>query len=630
MHSPQTTCIEEPALTTRAGPHPGPRIRKTLDDAFHRALSAEKAAGPLPPTVDLPPYAVTRIIDFVHTCTESSRTEFRVPYVGVKTCGWSDSLPPGGSTSLRQGEAANWVFFSDDPRLFPDRREEGVTIQRAAIVGGAISPLKKGETYRSLPRRVGQILRRRIIRGASPEGQGEERAGYHFIKPVDNDRFMSTQWWGPPGACINANIYKTFGPQAQRRSARGSQGQAGTSGEGWFTADKSIWANANVNDHTLVGYGKSLLHSDANLRLVPRLVNKHLEVATVERLAMVDIGKGEVTVNMAWEMPRSARELSLVPGANQDDDAWDEDDGEDIRVNWEFKSCGEHLVVCDDSSGRRPSTMSCFSGRVPGSKRPASTSDLKWQRKMVVKRPVPAEEYWLDNDGFAMNSSVCAYAARRHIAPGANAGAKRYTAVMEFHIVSLLTGDTVKILNLADEEREIGRNCYMWCSFALGDGILVGSIGGVGDLGSRLNYGYENLFLWELGGSTKDPPEPTSVAEGGFRGDVAGDVPTAGPTTRIPLPVGWGEKDKYVVLSGCGRFLGATAAQRTAMWDLEQRFFMGVWCISGYTGRHTHTQRYRHTHAHAHEHKPLPLPPSSSYFNFPLEADFVPEITKRR
>jgi hypothetical protein len=162
---------------------------------------------------------------------------------------------------------------------------------------------------------------------------------------------------------------------------------------------------------------------------------------------------------------------------------------------------------------------------------------------------------------------------------------------MEFHIISLCTGDTIKVLNLAEEERDIDQQCYMWCSFVLGDGVLVASVGGIanvtpspGDRGlwghtPRRRYGYENLFLWDLGGPEENAPE-ANPATGAFRGEVGWGVPKTWPASRIPLPPGWGEMDKYVVLSGCGRYLGVTAGWKTAVWDFEERTFVGVWRVS--------------------------------------------------
>lgn len=164
---------------------------------------------------------------------------------------------------------------------------------------------------------------------------------------------------------------------------------------------------------------------------------------------------------------------------------------------------------------------------------------------------------------------------------------------MEFHILSLRTGDTIKVLNLAEEERSIAQRCWMWCSFALGDGILVTSLGGLGatvrreeeggglwaGIGRRKRYGYENLFVWDLGDGS---PMPETAQVGIFRGETEVELKSlsVGPRGRIPVPQGWGEIDKYVVLSGCGRFLGACAEWKMAVWDLEQKTFDGVWRVS--------------------------------------------------
>lgn len=206
-----------------------------------------------------------------------------------------------------------------------------------------------------------------------------------------------------------------------------------------------------------------------------------------------------------------------------------------------------------------------------------------------MKRTDGNGEYWLDNDGISVNSSIVAYSTRRHIYPGNTHDSHK--AVMEFHILSLRTGDTIKVLNLADEERAIAQRCWMWCSFALGDGILVASLGGLGaaisreeedgpwaGIGRRKRYGYENLFVWDLGDESSSPK---TAQVGAFRGETELESRSllVSPRGRIPVPQGWGEVDKYVVLSGCGRFLGVCAEWKMAVWDLEQKTFEGLWRV---------------------------------------------------
>jgi len=582
------------------------------EDAFWAATlpKNEMDAGPLPPlSVDPAGCKVVRIIDFVHSCTEASRTFYNVAYVGVKTCGWSDSLPPGSDVSACQGETASWILFSDDPRNFPESRDcNTITVQRAAVVGGAPPdppgcPLTAELQTR---RRVEEEAEGSKLLGAV-EAPGppslvdlaeQERAKSPFIRPVDHDKFINSQRWGSPEKSIHASIYNAFGAQgpSKRYEPKDQRGQYAPPGS-WLTPEKILWTMDKVADAGLAGFGKSLLHSDANLRLVPRLVKKQVEVAAVERLAMVRSDGNEVVVNMEWKMPGSIKDLSLDSVSTLDfDEIWDDDAG-DIKECWEFKSCGAYLIVCDDNSGCRASTVSCFAGRAPkvsSSSRELSpstlASDVRWQRRMVVRPSPSSAEYWLDNDGYAVNAAVCAYSTRRHIMPATDSSPERYRAVMEFHLLSLQTGDTVKILNLAEEERSIIRQCYMWCSFTLGDGILIASLGGVGGVapltdgddwsltGHRRRYGYENVFVWDLG-SEPDPALGVVPPAGPFRGDIRGEAHMTRPTSRIPVPQGWRDLDKYVVLSGCGRYLGVTAEWKTAVWDLEEKSFVGVWRV---------------------------------------------------
>ena len=612
MHHTSATCVPDICPTTQFGPNPGNRDWKGEDTFWAATLPRnEMGAGALPPlSVDPAGRKVVRIIDFVHSCTEASRTFSNAAYVGVKTCGWSDSIPPGSDTTPpRQGETASWILFSDDPRSFPESRDRNtITVQRAAVVGGAPPdpPSCPSTAELQTRRRVEEEAEGSKLLGAI-EAPGppsclvdlaeQERAKSPFIRPVDHDKFINSQRWGPPEKSIYASIYNAFGTQGPSKGHESPQkdqsGQCAPPGS-WLTPEKVLWTMDKVADTGLVGFGKSLLHSDANLRLVPRLVKNQVEVAVVERLAMIRSGGNEVVVNMEWKMPGSIKDLSLDSAATLDfDEIWDGD----IKECWEFKSCGAYLLVCDDNSGCRASTVSCFAGRAPkvssSSRRlspSAPASDVKWQRKMAVRPSLSSAEYWLDNDGYAVNAAVCAYSTRRHIMPATSSSPERYRAVMEFHLLNLQTGDTVKILNLAEEERSIIRQCCMWCSFTLGDGILIASLGGIGGVapltdgdywsltGYRRRYGYENVFVWDLG-SEPDPAPEVVPAAGPFRGDIKGEVHMTRPTSRVPVPQGWGDLDKYVVLSGCGRYLGVTAGWKTAVWDLEDKCFVGVWRV---------------------------------------------------
>ncbi|RPA99477.1 hypothetical protein L873DRAFT_1806690 [Choiromyces venosus 120613-1] len=614
IHHKSTTCVPEICPTTLHGPNYVKRDGGIADDFHTTTLPGNEmiAADALPPlSVDPAGRKVVRIIDFVHSCTEASRTfNNNTAYVGVKTCGWSDSLPPGSDTTVRQGETASWILFSDDPRNFSEwRRRDMVTVQRAAIVGGsppdhpdALSTRELQEDRRMEDEEAESSKLLRAVEANVPSSPVELslRGVFEspFIRPSDHDKFINCQRRGSPEKSIYASMYKEFGPQSPKKKheSKDQRGQYTPPQGPWLTSDMMLWVLDNVADVGLTGFGKSLLHSDANLRLVPRLVKKQVEVAAVERLAIVPSDKDEVVVNMKWEMPKSIKDLSLNPADDLDsDEGWDYGVGE-VKVCWEFRSCGAYLIVSDDNSGCHASTISCFAGRAPEVSNssgkpspPTPVSDIKWQRRMVVKPSVSAAEYWLDNDGLAINASVCAYSTRRHVMPATNSGPEKHRAVMEFHLLSLQTGDTVKILNLAEEERDINRHCYMWCSFTLGDGVLVASLGGLGSAtgiidedghwdptSHRRQYGYENVFVWGLGSGPGPAPDLTPVA-GPFRGDIKGEVHMTRPTSLIPAPQGWGDVDKYLVLSGCGRYLGITADWKTAVWDLEERSFVGVW-----------------------------------------------------
>ncbi|KAI5837322.1 hypothetical protein DFP73DRAFT_568407 [Morchella snyderi] len=623
LHHPSTTSIPDANCpTTRYGPSYVARDWHIQDN--FRTLASHKnekcAAAQLPPlSVDPKGRTVSRIIDFVHSSTEAARTEEGVAYVGVRTCGWGDAQSPG-KTSSKQGETSSWILFSDDPRVFPEKRDRGwITVQRAVILGGAPSaspsnvPLgqrlqqQHQEKVEALAGKYKDLKLddRSETRGVLPphgilpppsarDIAEAEKAWSPFIKPVDHDKFMNAQRWGTVSRGVNASTYKAL----PRKKSSATPPPPQLDGD-WFTVDKALWTMKHVSDLGLVNFAKSLLHSDANLRLVPRLVQKQLEVAAVERICMEN-ADGEVEVNMAWKMPRSVKELSLeAPAIRDAEQEWDEEHGE---ITWEFKSCGKHLIICDDNSGRRASTVNCFAGSVPtgaeedlnqNHRSMCSDNSLRWQRRMVVKgNDGRSGEYWLDNDGISMNSNVVAYSTRRHVIPLAGRPDRySYKAVMEFHILSVQTGDTIKILNLAEEERDIADRCYMWCSFAIGDGVLVASLGGLGPtvrrddddgmwagIGRRKKYGYENLFVWDLGdeSSLDDPPQV-----GVFKGETEAEANAllVAPRSRIPTPQGWGELDKYITISGCGRYLGVCAEWKMAIWDMEQKTFEGLWRV---------------------------------------------------
>ncbi|KAL7275925.1 hypothetical protein RUND412_001118 [Rhizina undulata] len=636
LHHPMTTNMAT-SYTSPDGPFPRPldeckRLKLVKDDLRIASLTRnEKTAHSSLPEIarDKRGRKVKRVFDFVHSATEASRTEDGFAYVGVKTCGWSDSVPAEwkekelngypGSEEERE-TATNWLLFTDDPRAFPDIRDKRIaTIQRAALIGeftGGDSgndsrapmtleneeekprKLFEGKEHGRMQQHIKERLSNSLLKVGVPSLDSDvlkHRPGKPFFRPVDDDHALHARKYDPTRLeSLSASIYNAVGPDSKDPISQPIEE---------FTTDKHDWTLNNVLDLGLVSFGKSMAHSDANLRLVPRLVKKQLEVDAVQRLALPLNGK--VGVNMEWKMPEATKELSLAfrtQEETEEEDGWDEE-FLDTLVVWEFRSCGDKLIVCDDRSGKRESTVSCFVGRIPGSsseeddknskskgkQKEAPPSEPSWQRRMYIRGATPSDDYFLDNDGLAMNSTVVAYATRRHVFPANPRGTQskeRFRAVMEFHILSLETGETIKILNLSQEERFVRPRFYMWCSFALGDNALFASIGGQGAATERpgeeigwsvptRRYGYGNVFVWDLG-------KEGDLRKTGFGEDDGSDemeIEYVKPSSKIPLPSSWAEVDKYLTLSRDGRWLGVSAEWGMAVWDLVKKKFEGVWKV---------------------------------------------------
>ncbi|KAF3931841.1 hypothetical protein ABW19_dt0203215 [Dactylella cylindrospora] len=279
---------------------------------------------------------------------------------------------------------------------------------------------------------------------------------------------------------------------------------------------------------------------------------------------------------------------------------------------WEYRSCGDYLIISDDISMHGPCTISCFKAgyhkekdTVDASKylRGAAlrnytaagpTSDLIWQKSLkqegylydeTIGAVVPSTDtdragYFLDNDGLSLNSRVVIYATRKKVYYERDLGnlafVTRTQSCMEFHVIAIETGHTINILELDHERRDIQPNhvpWYGWTSFAMSDTHLVATVGGnvhrsagaensedpqIRTWKKENRYGREEVFIWPL-----DVPEQNLSLR---------------PEERMIQPNGklgvgfdlfrWWRRDRYVGISREGRFVCVSSKYDLVVWDL--------------------------------------------------------------
>ncbi|RVD89362.1 uncharacterized protein DFL_000374 [Arthrobotrys flagrans] len=287
---------------------------------------------------------------------------------------------------------------------------------------------------------------------------------------------------------------------------------------------------------------------------------------------------------------------------------------------WEYRSCGDYLIISDDIGMSGPCTISCFKTGYHKEKSavdPATylrgaafrnyldtgpSSDLIWQKSLKSsgytldipsQSPVHSLEYpnfgrgrpsyFLDNDGLAINSKVVVYATRKKVffTLDSNSviireGSRQTLTCMEFHVIAIETGHTINILDLEHETRSLDIRDASWCgwtSFVMSDTHLIATVGGhvhdtqgaeqmddsVARTWSRSNrYGREEVFVWPL--------------------DIPNQNLSLAPEERKILPTGrlaagfnmykWWRRDRYLSLSRDGRFLAASSKYMLIVWDL--------------------------------------------------------------
>jgi len=376
-----------------------------------------------------------------------------------------------------------------------------------------------------------------------------------------------------------------------------------------------------------------MAHSDANLRMVIEN-SKYVSlkewtsvIARVERLSMpvqqrksASSVDNQPVVTKSWNLPspeahwslnkpmfdhashgaRDLNELSFITDASPDQEC-----------TWEFRSCGDWLILSDDVGGRQPCTISCFKVNVHVEKTSkiaqmnddmefkarnlllaGSHSDLVWQKQMrrdptqVSDRVVTLNGNQMetcggfyDNDGLSLTSTCIIYASRKFLYTAKHNDLHiiyRQDAIMEFHIMSLENGgQTMRILHLDLETRPVSPSWFGWTSFASTDTHLVASIGGT-DIdqltedvpGSRCwilpeRYGREEIFIWPLDGDGSDITEKDVYMETN-KVDPSGRLGT-GMNSRTDL---WRARDKYVSISRDGRYICVSLEHALVVWDM--------------------------------------------------------------
>ncbi|KAF3908761.1 hypothetical protein ABW21_db0202181 [Orbilia brochopaga] len=419
--------------------------------------------------------------------------------------------------------------------------------------------------------------------------------------------------------------------------------------------------------NSLYGAMRNQAHSDPNLRVSYRRVRHsfpELVATKIERLALPpssslkrdDVYPTEPApiVNQKWNLFGGAKwSLNSVPSlaefaalaidgpaadlfidsSGDTPDPWwfhetsfkfSDDQTEETFENsntWEFRSCGDYLIVSDDISMSGPSTISCFKAGYHMEKadidphtfmrgavlrnylEAGPSSDLVWQRSMRMpgyrfdhasaspvrctddpNDPLAQPCYFLDQDGLALNSKTAVYATRKKVFyrlirdQPVGADVIRNLSCMEFHVLSLENGQTLSILDLDHEKRVLtpSEPWYGWVSFVVSDTHLLACVGGNvhSDSGAEhepdtvamtwkeeRRYGREEVFVWPLDGT---PFERQNLS-----------LP---PEERKILPTGrlgvgfnghrWWRRDRYLCLSRDGRFLCVSAKYDLIVWDL--------------------------------------------------------------
>lgn len=317
----------------------------------------------------------------------------------------------------------------------------------------------------------------------------------------------------------------------------------------------------------LVAWLKSMVHSDADLVLVPHIPSKGAmpEVASVTRLQ--DDRSWDLSSVDGWDG------LNLDPMKHAD---WNQ---VLLHLNsplqtWEFRSAGNYLAVCNDCNGFAESTMSCFSAAV-------SSGTPLWQRRMVgTHGDAGGRGFFYDNDGIAISPAYVCYASRsKKPIPTTTPQTVRPTGLgtrvcAEFHLLSTRTGELLRILSLPGEARLSGPSLCYWTSFAVSETHLAATVGG--QHGTRRffsvpRYGYPHVFVWDF-----------SAAATGASASGSGTTPEQSPTTAIPLPDSWQhDSDAWTTLSADGRFLGVSVGWELAVWDLVRKRTVGRWRVHG-------------------------------------------------
>ncbi|KAK6495169.1 hypothetical protein TWF481_003197 [Arthrobotrys musiformis] len=413
--------------------------------------------------------------------------------------------------------------------------------------------------------------------------------------------------------------------------------------------------------NSLYGEMCNQAHSDPNLRInYQRLSSSFPDMiaAKVDRLALPpsELIKKDprhpmepiVAVNASWNLFGEAKwSLNSVPflgeiealeidhrsdTTNTASEPWwvhetryqaGEDEPPSIWENahkWEYRSCGDYLIISDDIGMSGPCTISCFKVGYHKEKTTVDprtylrgaalrnylaagpTSDLIWQKCLksggyiydaATLSPVQSLEhpnfprgrpsYFLDNDGLSLNSKVVVYATRKKVFITLDhnnviifGGSGQSLSCMEFHVIAIETGHTINILDLDHEVRSLDireASWYGWACLVMTDTHLMATVGGhvhdtegaeqQDDSVARTwthnsRYSREEIFIWPL--------------------DLPNQNLSLPPEQRMIRPTGrlavgfneyrWWHRDRYLSLSRDGRFLAASSKYTLVVWDL--------------------------------------------------------------
>lgn len=463
-------------------------------------------------------------------------------------------------------------------RLSKPRNENGLLVRKLEVAeplfttdGGPFPPPQpRPEThdvYARIPQSTEQMLRhvppgaRRVIDfiHAGTEGMRIELPGAPYVGADAPGAFFTFSddpmiWNDMPG-----NLEKGFIVGGKAGDDRG--GMLVTGGvmdiREWMAKRTEIEEVVDMDDFS--NWVKSCIHSDANLKLVPKVVKRAVGIfgeqtrtIIIERVVRYSMPN---VVDKTWELGNTV--WGGDPSTNHNGANWPSPWTN--NSSWEFRSAGDYLAICDDNDGQKVSTVTCFASGI-------CTTPL-WQRKMEGQdKDIQGQprDFFYDNDGIRMNSAFVAYASRLKRTT-INPTGDTNRSIMEFLLLSTETGVILRVLNIPQEDRpqkiDRGLGLCAWCSFSVSESLLVATVGGrTSNVDRTAKYQYPEVFIW----------------------DLAAPLRSSSPIYAISLPEDWyASQESFTALSADGRWLGVQVGWEMSVWDLETRTNVGVWRLCG-------------------------------------------------